>query len=95
MGHDFTVVGDPGATDAPVFLKGHQSTWGGSDGRRLTVGVRRAHHQSQGAGVDVGVVHAAVDFICTVPVRRTLVLVTEPPRLRSVTAEEDRERKDT
>lgn len=46
------------------------------------------HHESQGTGVDVGMIHAAVDFICTVPVRRALVLVTEPPRLRCITAEE-------
>lgn len=43
------------------------------------------HHESQGTGVDVGVIHAAVDFVCTVPVWWALVLVTEPPRLWCVT----------
>lgn len=41
--------------------------------------------------MDVGVIHAAVDFIGTVPVRRTLVLVAEAPRIRRVAAEEQSE----
>lgn len=86
MSHYFTVVGDPGAADPPVFLKGDQpSTRGGAWALSDCAGT---HHESQGTGVDVGVIHAAVDFICTVPVRGALVLVTEPPGLRCITAEE-------
>lgn len=39
------------------------------------------HHETKRAGVDVCVVHAAVHFVGTVPVRRALVLMAEPPRL--------------
>ena len=86
VSHYFTVVGDPGAADPPVFLKGDQpSTRGGAWALSDCAGT---HHESQGTGVDVGVIHAAVDFICTVPVRGALVLVTEPPGLRCITAEE-------
>lgn len=51
-------------------------------------GAAGTHHESQGTGVDVGVVHAAVYFIRAVPVRRAVVMVAEPPRLRRVTAKE-------
>lgn len=55
------------------------------------LGQAGTHHESQGAGVDVGVIHATVDFIGTVPVRRALVLVAEAARIRCVTAEEQSE----
>lgn len=39
------------------------------------------HHETKRAGVDVGVIYAAVHFVGTVPVRWALVLIAESPRL--------------
>lgn len=47
----------------------------------LLVGLfARTHHETKRTGVDIGVIHTAVHFIGTVPVRGALVFVTEPPR---------------
>lgn len=74
MSHYFTIVGDPGAADSPVFLGGNRKHQSGDarDEDLIAVndrcGSAGAHHEPQGTGVDVGVVHAAVDFIRAVPV---------------------------
>lgn len=88
VSHYFTIVRDPGAADPSVFLKGHQTSIWWIAEQILNHCQTGTHHESQGTGVDVGVIHAAVDFICAIPVRRALVLVTEPPRLRCITTEE-------